>query len=112
MKYVAAFYYFLIDNSEYIYNGCNMENTPSLVPWLLSFYSSSSLHVPVNNYFESTNAGIGTKSVYAVEERESLPPVLLPSGEEIPSTWEGEVQAKLSRSHLKDVGRKETEGKK
>lgn len=113
MKYVASFYYFLVGNSEYIYNGCNTENTPSLVPWLLSFSSpSSSLHVPTDSYFALTDAGVGTRGVYAMEGGESPPPVLLPSEGEIPSPWEGDVQAKLTPPHLKDVGRKETEGKK
>lgn len=47
-----------------------------------------------------------------MEERESTPLVLLPYWEEVPSTWKGEVQEKLTPSQLKDVGRKETsEGK-
>lgn len=109
MKYVASFYYFLIDNREYMYNG-KYSQFSSLITNLYS--PSSSLHIPTNNYFELTNTGVGTKRVYAMEEGESLPPVLWPSEGEIPSIWEGEVQAKLILSHLKDVGRKETEGKK
>lgn len=47
-----------------------------------------------------------------MEERESTTLVLLPYLEEVPSTWKGEVQEKLTPSQLKDVGRKETsEGK-
>lgn len=112
MKYVASFCYFLVGNSEYIYNGCNTGNTPSLVLWLLSVSSPCSLHVPTDNYFALTNSGVGTKGIYAMEEGKSLPPVPLPSERETPSPWEGEVQAKLTPSHLEDVERRETEWEK